>query len=352
MKAKKNWIITIVLLVVFLAIVQAGTTEQDTTPQIKFSRNQRDNLAGLKGVQVSIEDFSERAKGKGFDREQYQASVELKLRQYGIKVFSEEEAIRTKNYNFLTVAVTPVIVENSLMLAVGISVEFKDAVYLYRDTSIATIATTWSEHFTLNIGLLRLNEVKGELLDIVDMFINDYYAANPTKNPPVSLLPTKATQTESDGKNGMTALYFTQGSHKDDVLRVQGTPDAINRYTSLGKEVWRYGLSTVEFSIRDDRVMQWSNFGNLMVKLEPRRNATAPPISSSTTKAPQKGLISAIIVSPSAIINDTIVHEGDTIDGVTVVKVHKDRVAFEMKGTNAIIRWTQKIGEAPIEYWE
>lgn len=79
------------------------------------------------------------------------------------------------------------------------------------------------------------------------------------------------------------------------------------------------------------------------------------PVSSSATKLPQKGFVSAIVVSednPSAVINDTVVHEGDTIDGVTVVKIHKDRVAFEMKGTNAIIRWTQKIGEAPIEYWE
>ena len=55
--------------------------------------------------------------------------------------------------------------------------------------------------------------------------------------------------------------FFTQGSHKDDVIRLQGTPDSIQRYEPLGYEVWEYGDAKVEISIRDGRVLKWDNVG-------------------------------------------------------------------------------------------
>jgi type II secretory pathway component PulC len=41
----------------------------------------------------------------------------------------------------------------------------------------------------------------------------------------------------------------------------------------------------------------------------------------------------------SAVIGNHIVHEGEEIRGVTVVKISKDSVEFEMNGK----RWTQKV---------
>jgi hypothetical protein len=46
--------------------------------------------------------------------------------------------------------------------------------------------------------------------------------------------------------------HFTVGSSKDDVLRVQGTPDEIT------ESMWRYGSSRVFFS--KDRVARWDIF--------------------------------------------------------------------------------------------
>ena len=43
----------------------------------------------------------------------------------------------------------------------------------------------------------------------------------------------------------------------------------------------------------------------------------------------------------SAVIGNQIVHEGEKIRGVTVVKISKDSVEFEMNGK----RWTQKVRE-------
>ena len=78
------------------------------------------------------------------------------------------------------------------------------------------------------------------------------------------------------GSNTTSAAYFTRGSHQDDVLRIQGTPDGINRYESLGQAVWRYGRSTVTISTRSQQVIEWTNSGrNLNVRLEPGSNTTS-----------------------------------------------------------------------------
>jgi len=80
-----------------------------------------------------------------------------------------------------------------------------------------------------------------------------------------------------------------------------------------------------------------------------------PPVSPPATKASQKGLITGIAYSAdsaSAVIDNRIVHEGEAINGVTVVNIRKDRVVFEKEGKQAILRWTQKIGETPRAYWE
>ena len=73
---------------------------------------------------------------------------------------------------------------------------------------------------------------------------------------------------------GSSSLYFTRGSHQDDVLRIQGTPSSIDRYASLGHEVWRYGSSSVDISLQDGLVMQWNDRGNLKVRMDAGANVT------------------------------------------------------------------------------
>jgi len=52
------------------------------------------------------------------------------------------------------------------------------------------------------------------------------------------------------------------------------------------------------------------------------------------------GLVTGICYSsdkPSAVINNKIVvYEGDTIDGVTIVKIYKDKVEFTKNGKNCV----------------
>ena len=79
-----------------------------------------------------------------------------------------------------------------------------------------------------------------------------------TGNLNVKLLP----QNEAS----FTPGYFTRGSSQDDVLHAQGTPTGINAYDYSGEEVWRYGFSTVTFSLPDGLVTEWRNTGNLKVR--------------------------------------------------------------------------------------
>ena len=64
------------------------------------------------------------------------------------------------------------------------------------------------------------------------------------------------------------------------------------------------------------------------------------------------GLVRGILYSEtkaSAVLGDKrrIVYEEDTIQGVTIVKIHKDKVEFVKNGQ----RWTQRVGQTPKAHW-
>ena len=73
------------------------------------------------------------------------------------------------------------------------------------------------------------------------------------------------------GRNVSGTAYFSRGSHRDDVLRLQGTPDTIIKIGT--GETWFYGSSHLEID-RAGRVESWSNRGNLKVRLTPGRNVS------------------------------------------------------------------------------
>lgn len=323
-------------------------------PPLKYATG-RDTLVGLQGVHVVVEEMRPEAEKYGLSEQSLQTDVELRLRQYGVRVFSQEESMRTPGRPWLYVNVNPLMSET--IAAVSISITIKEDTFLQRNKATVVKAATWSTGSVALLGLGRLNTLREDVRDKVDQFINDYYAANPTKKIPDSLPVPKAPEAEPPAQNERQGSYFTQGSHKDDVLRAQGTPDSINRYAALGYEVWGYGFSTVQISMPDGRVTEWDNLdGNLKVRLGPTRTVTGPtaPTSSTVSKPSQKGRISAIVGtqgSRSAMIGTALVREGDTVDGVTVVKIHEDRVVFERVDKGATIRWTQKVGDPPDSPW-
>ncbi len=169
--------------------LKAGTKAEEYVREKK-----REILAGLQGVQVIVEDFSPEVEKYVFNKQQYKTDVELRLRQYGVKVFSEEESLQVSGSPFLYINVNPVIVEKVGVSAVNILVKLNEVVSLERNPSVITIATMWQEDKTLLLGLNRLDKLREYVRDLVDMFINDYLAANPKDQPSKKDSTTKTIQ--------------------------------------------------------------------------------------------------------------------------------------------------------------
>lgn len=56
-----------------------------------------------------------------------------------------------------------------------------------------------------------------------------------------------------------TEEVILRGTHKDDVLLLQGQPERIVTYPDYGYEVWRYGYSSIIFSLTTNRVIGWND---------------------------------------------------------------------------------------------
>lgn len=61
------------------------------------------------------------------------------------------------------------------------------------------------------------------------------------------------------GPNVTSEQFFRVGSHKDDVIRLQGTPRSIDVMELLGYETWMFSGGTVIFSLADNRVIYYKS---------------------------------------------------------------------------------------------
>ena len=70
------------------------------------------------------------------------------------------------------------------------------------------------------------------------------------------------------GPNVTTLDFFTAGSHRDEVARLQGTPPVIVARQELDREFWIYAgtseLNYVEFSFLTGRVTRWEDNGGIL----------------------------------------------------------------------------------------
>jgi hypothetical protein len=72
---------------------------------------------------------------------------------------------------------------------------------------------------------------------------------------------------------------------------------------------------------------------------------------SAEKPQPTVGLVSGIVYSelkPSAIIGGKIVRQQETIQGVKIVRIYRDRVEFEKNGK----KWEQKVREPAKAHWQ
>lgn len=142
----------------------------------QFSRK---TLVGLKGVYVLVEQIGDQAQRDGLSRDQVQTDVELRLRQAGVRVLSQEDALTTLGGAYLYIVVHAFKNPGGLY-AFNVTVELKQRVTLARDSTITAVAATWSPEPILGtVGPEHLGTVRDAIRDLADQFVNAYLAANP-----------------------------------------------------------------------------------------------------------------------------------------------------------------------------
>lgn len=142
----------------------------------------RRTLVGLQGMQVGIEALKPELERLGLARTTLQTDVELRLRVAGLKVLSPDQRLDAPGRPILYVQVSAMTVQVADGLyGYTVKVALLQDVRLNRDSTIATVATTWDSGPILGlVGEDNLaNHVRGVVRDAVDKFANAFLAANP-----------------------------------------------------------------------------------------------------------------------------------------------------------------------------
>lgn len=140
-------------------------------------------MTGIESVYVGIEPLPRELKRNGLTEQILRSDTESRLRQNGIRVFSDVEFYQKPQMPWLYIDVTPSIHEKIPIAAVSIAIEVSQTVVLPRtEQSILCSATTWQKRGVLCIELDVLEQgIRKAVKDSVDLFINDYLAANPNE---------------------------------------------------------------------------------------------------------------------------------------------------------------------------
>ena len=132
---------------------------------------ERATLKGLMAVGVMVGMLGPDAEANGLTIGQLQTDVELRLHQAGIRVTHEA-------LGYLTVNVTIVRGEAGTH-AVNILLRLNQPVRLERDLHIQTLGITWETYHLILVGGGHLRDVRSNVADLVDRFINVYLEQNP-----------------------------------------------------------------------------------------------------------------------------------------------------------------------------
>jgi len=143
----------------------------------------RKTLAGLDGVQVWVGSTPDGAQRDGLDTVQLRTDVELKLRQAGIPVLSEQQSLSKVGAPGLALRLDVFRNPGIPLYAFRVKVEVQQVVRLARNPTLIVRAATWSSTGDIGtVGQTTLGSyVRETVRDQMDQFINAYLAANPKR---------------------------------------------------------------------------------------------------------------------------------------------------------------------------
>lgn len=136
----------------------------------------RKTLVGLTRISVLLENVDEDAQQRGLSAHQIQTDVELRLRQAGIPVADTSE----QGNPYLYVNVQTLRLERGAYVW-HLEVQLLQRVALDRNPSNTLLAPTWGSSKLGIIGADKLSQLRDDIRDMVDEFINAFLAANAKK---------------------------------------------------------------------------------------------------------------------------------------------------------------------------
>lgn len=140
----------------------------------------KESLRGVPGVRVFVSDFNNNSVNLGLSMEQLQTDVELRLRQSGIKVFSEKEIKEIVGYPMLTVYLMTMPSSIEGWRRVDIDLRFFQMAVTEIKPKTRVMATTWdSAIFHVAPEKEVVKKIRDNTRDEVDKFCNDFLSVNP-----------------------------------------------------------------------------------------------------------------------------------------------------------------------------
>lgn len=171
----RGWISKVVVALVVALLLLPGVSHALTVKQ--------ETLVGLKGVAVLVEALPPQIERPGLTYDQIQSNIELRLRKAGVKVLGRE---LNDTPGWPTLYVRVGLVSGSGHCAYSTHVALQEQVTLAR--GFKTYSSIWEADSVGGIvGIVgdiktgNIMQIWKEVRDGVDIFINDYLAANPKK---------------------------------------------------------------------------------------------------------------------------------------------------------------------------
>jgi hypothetical protein len=152
-------------------------------PQISFSeaqaasREERESLMGLRGIQVVIEDIDEDPRAEGLSKDRIRTTVERVLRSSGIPLLQDQDAVTSRAWLHVQVGTLK---DVSGRYAYMIRVFLRQKVFLEDGPSYAISAITWESPIV--IGTIRGSNLRQLVVTTEEKtkeFATDFLAQNP-----------------------------------------------------------------------------------------------------------------------------------------------------------------------------
>jgi len=142
----------------------------------------RQTLTGLKGVHVVMGPVGDEMQHDGLDTAQARTAVELRLREAGIPVLTNEQTLLGVDEPILFINVNALKGRTIPLYGFSVNIEVYQEMCLMRNPSVKVKVATWSVGTFGTVGPGNFGSTARQVIrDGTDRFINAYLATNPKR---------------------------------------------------------------------------------------------------------------------------------------------------------------------------